>query len=263
MWDRPKLLLVPEFTELEWAIKPRLEEWAEVAAYDMPGVGDEPRPEVRPETVTRDLVVNRGLQELDRRGWERFFVVGDGLGIGGAVRIAAARRDALLGLALGHPRLSYRTDGERAPLNAEVMAAMTQLVERDSASFLRYAIAQVTGGSVDEERAQQMVERFPEDMIGPGWEMAIRDDVLIPEILERLDCPMLFAKHEGCLMSTDEGWEDAVAAFPDAQTMKTPKAPAGSEQFAEALRSFCLETVSAASPGSAPEPGAAPRTPRS
>jgi len=36
---RPRLLLIPEFTEVTWTIKPRLEEWAEVASYDPPGVG--------------------------------------------------------------------------------------------------------------------------------------------------------------------------------------------------------------------------------
>jgi pimeloyl-ACP methyl ester carboxylesterase len=240
MAERPRLLLVPEFTELEWAIRPQLEEWAEVASYDIPGVGSEPRPEPEPEVLTRDLVVNRGLEELERRGWERFFVVGDGIGLGGAVLIADGRKDALHGLALGHARLSQRTEGDRPPLNGEVMAAMTKLVEQDRAAFIRYAIPQVTHGSVDEGLAQRMVDRFPEDMIGPGWEMATRDDVPIERILKGIDCPMLFAKHEGCLMATDEGFEDAVAAFPDAETVIVPNAPAGSEEFADALRSFCL-----------------------
>jgi pimeloyl-ACP methyl ester carboxylesterase len=263
MADRPRLLLVPEFTELEWAIRPHVEEWAEVASYDIPGVGDEPRPEVMPEPLTRDVVVDRGLEEIERRGWERFFVVGDGLGLGGAVRIADARKDSLLGLALGHARLSYRTEGDRAPLNGEVMAAMSKLVEQDRAAFIRYAIPQVTHGSVDEELAQRMVDRFPEEMIGPGWEMATRDDVPIREVLEGIECPMLFAKHDGCLVSTDEGFEDAVSAFPEARKVIVPDAPAGSEEFAEALRSFCLETLRDASPNPAREPGGAPRTPRS
>ena len=240
MADKPRLLLVPEFTELEWAIRPHLDEWAETASYDIPGVGSEPRPDPEPDVLTRDLVVNRGLEELERRGWERFFVVGDGIGLGGAVRIVDARKDALHGLALGHARLSQRTEGDRAPLNGEVMAAMTKLVEQDRAAFIRYAIPQVTHGSVDEELAQRMVDRFPEERIGPGWEMATRDDVAIRELLEGIDCPMLFAKHEGCLMATDEGFEDAVAAFPDAETVVVPNGPAGSEEFAEALRSFCL-----------------------
>jgi hypothetical protein len=33
---RPRLLLVPLITELEWVIRPRLEEWAEVATFDVP-----------------------------------------------------------------------------------------------------------------------------------------------------------------------------------------------------------------------------------
>jgi hypothetical protein len=63
----------------------------------------------------------------------------------------------------------------------------------------------------------------------------------IGEVLRRLDVPLLFAKHEGCLASTDEGWEDMLAAFPDAQTVSVGQAPTVSADFAEALRSFCLE----------------------
>jgi hypothetical protein len=54
--------------------------------------------------------------------------------------------------------------------------------------------------------------------------------------------PMLFAQHEGCLMFTPEGYADAVAAFPDAQTLSTPEKPSASPAFAEALRSFCMSS---------------------
>ena len=37
-----RILLVPSLTELEWPIRPLIEEWAEVASFDAPGVGDEP-----------------------------------------------------------------------------------------------------------------------------------------------------------------------------------------------------------------------------
>ena len=40
--DRPRVLLVPTLTEVEWKIRPLIEEWAEVASFDAPGVGDEP-----------------------------------------------------------------------------------------------------------------------------------------------------------------------------------------------------------------------------
>jgi hypothetical protein len=63
--------------------------------------------------------------------------------------------------------------------------------------------------------------------------------------LRELGVPLLFAKHEGCLGSTEEGWEDAVAAFPEAHTLSVRETPTVSAQFAEALRTFCLETTGA------------------
>jgi hypothetical protein len=59
-----------------------------------------------------------------------------------------------------------------------------------------------------------MIKRFPRDLQERGWEMTIRDNVDIGAFLSRLDCPVLFAKHEGCPASTDEGFEDAAATFP-------------------------------------------------
>jgi hypothetical protein len=42
---RPRILLVPHFSDLEWRIKPLLEGWAQVASFDAPGVGGEPPPD--------------------------------------------------------------------------------------------------------------------------------------------------------------------------------------------------------------------------
>jgi pimeloyl-ACP methyl ester carboxylesterase len=139
---RPRILLIPEFTELEWAIKPRLEEWAEVASYDPPGVGGEPPA----DQLDREAIVARGLQELDRRGWDRCFVASDGWGIATAGLMSLARPDAVAGLALGHTKLSYRREGERAPVNAAVWAAMRELIGKYHEAFVRYGAAQVTGG---------------------------------------------------------------------------------------------------------------------
>jgi hypothetical protein len=61
----------------------------------------------------------------------------------------------------------------------------------------------------------------------------------LERLIRSLDAPLLFAKHEGCLAWTDEGWEDMVAAFPEARTMETDLKPSCSPEFAEALRSFC------------------------
>ena len=83
---------------------------------------------------------------------------------------------------------------------------------KDHEQFLRHGAVQATGGSVDEEQAERMIKHFPRDLLQRGWEMITRDD--IRAFLSRLDCPPLFAKHEGCLASTDEGFEDAPATFP-------------------------------------------------
>src|SRR5438876_997900 len=147
---RPRLLLVSEFTELEWGIKARLEEWAEVISYDPPGVGAEPLPTGLADVseLTREAVTTRGLEKLDAAGWERFFVVADGWGVANAVGIATTRSGAVAGMALGHAALSFSREGERPAVNAEVYNAFTQLVKNDARSFMRHAIAQVTRGGI-------------------------------------------------------------------------------------------------------------------
>ena len=249
---RPCLLLVPELTEVEWTIRPQLEKWADVASYDPPGVGAEPLPRDVEPALTRELIVRRGLEELDRRGWKRFVVVADGWGIAPAARIAHDRKDAVAGLALGHARLSYSREGDRAPVSAGVWEAITQLIRQDHEAFIRHGITQATGGSVDEELAQRMLDRIPRDLMLTGWERITADDEPFAQLLEALDCPMLLAKHEGCLMSPDEGFDDAAAAFPDARTIAVTDAPQGSDAFAEALRAFCEEIWSAGDAASSP-----------
>jgi pimeloyl-ACP methyl ester carboxylesterase len=236
--SRPRLLLVPEFTELEWdAIRPHLEEWAEVASYDPPGVGDEPRA----ARLDRRAIVERGMAELDRLGWERYFLATDSWGIPSALRVALARPDAVLGVALGHAKLSHRRDGERAPINGAVYEALRELIRTDHEAFIRHGIAQATGGSISEDLAERMIERFPHDLLIDGWETITGNDADVGELIARLDCPLLFANHVGCLASTQEGFDDAAAAFPQARIVAVEDAPLSSFEFAEALRRFCEE----------------------
>jgi pimeloyl-ACP methyl ester carboxylesterase len=238
--DRPRLLLLPEWTEVEWTtIRPRLEEWADVASFDVPGVGDEPRA----ETIDRDALVGRGLEELDRRGWKSFFVAADGWGISTGVRLADKRPQSVLGMILGHARLSHHKEGDRAPVNGAVWEAMNELVHKDHEAFILHGITQVTGGSIGEEQARQIVERFPSDLIATGFELMTSDDDQIEGLLAKLDCPLLFAKHEGCLMATEEGFDDAAAAFPQARTISVREAPQSSEKFADAMREFCEDVL--------------------
>jgi hypothetical protein len=238
----PNILLVPEITELQWAIRPQLEEWAEVASYDPPGIGSEPAPEEPTSEVIRErfreAIIDRGIAEVDRRGWDRFFIAADGWAMAPAAHIAQRRGDSVAGIALGHASLSHGTSGDRPTLNPEVYAAMTELINKDTTAFLRHGIPQATGGSVDEDLAERIIERIPSGVLVDGWK-AMTADEPFGEILVALDCPTLLAKHEGCLMSTDEGFDDAVAALPDAETVILPDAPSVDPGFAEALRGFC------------------------
>lgn len=237
---RPRILLCPQFTEIEWAIVPQLDEWAEVATFDAPGVGDEPAPEGRPELIDRDAVVQRALREVDGLDWDSYFVVGDAWGSATAAQVAAARPRSVRGVALGHATLNFQTDGARPAVNGEVVAAMTQLLRTDYDSFVSYGITQFTQGGFDEELAARMVERFPpNDVAARVWEMHVMRAEPIGELLREVGRPLLFSKHEGCLVFTAEGFEDAIEAFPDAQRVTMHNPSGASEEFAAALRSFC------------------------
>ncbi len=191
-------------------------------------------------SLNRDLVAQRALEEVERRGWDSYFVAGDAWGTATAVRVAVIRPEPVLGLALGHASLNYETAGERPAVMGEVAAAMTQLLRSDYDSFVRYGITQFTHGGFDDEISAQMVARFPPMEVALHfWEMHIAQTGQIGESLVALDKPLLLAKHDGCLVFTPEGYEDAVAAFPAAHTASVDKPSSASEEFADALRSFC------------------------
>jgi pimeloyl-ACP methyl ester carboxylesterase len=243
---KPRLLLVPQFTELEWTIRDQLAEWADVAGYDQPSVGEEPVTPAQVDGVRagsirlRDLFVERGLEELDRQGWDRCFVVADGWATATAARIAVRRPQAVQGVALGHASLTFEMDGDRPVINREVFAAMRQLLAQDHREFIRHGMVQMTQGSVDDELAGRMIDRFPRgDWLELAWDSLSSDQEPIGDMLHEYGGPLMLAQHVGCLSFTDEGYADAVAAFPEAHTLGVTKAPGGSQEFAEALRDFC------------------------
>jgi pimeloyl-ACP methyl ester carboxylesterase len=237
---RPRLLLCPQFTEVEWTIAPQLSEWAEVATFDAPGVGNEPMPGGDLLDFDREMVVQRALQEIEKRGWDSYFVVGDAWGTATAVRVAHKRPESVLGLALGHACLNYAQDGQRAAVNKEVTAAMTQLLRSDYDSFVRYGMTQFTQGGFDEETSERIVARFPPmEIASKVWEMNVERLEPMDALLAELDVPMLLSKHDGCLVFTEEGYEDAVRALPEARRTSIARASSASEEFAAALRDFC------------------------
>jgi pimeloyl-ACP methyl ester carboxylesterase len=243
MTGRPRLLLVPTMTELEWPIKPLLAEWAEVASFDSPGAGDEPPP----DSFDQGVVAERGLAEIDRRGWERCFVVGDEIGATTAVRLASSRPEAVEGLALGHACLSLATEGDRPPLNPETSDALLQLIRLDFRMYARH-LTQVTQGAYEDALAERYIERVPHDVAISYMERALEEGLPnVEEQLRTLDVPLLLVEHEGCLMWTREGFEDAVAALPHARTASMTVKPSANPEFGPLLREFCEESRRVAS----------------
>jgi pimeloyl-ACP methyl ester carboxylesterase len=232
---RPRILLVPTMTEVEWRIKPLLSEWAEVASFDAPGVGAEPL-----TATTVEAIVERGVAELDRLGWDDWVGVGDEFGSAVAIRVAAARREGLAGLALGHAALSLSRSGSRPRISPEVVDALIQMVATDFRSYVR-ALSQLTQNAYDDELADAYLERVkPEvgaaylpELLGP---MAEED---MEPVIRSLGVPLLLVEHRGCLMWTPESFEDATAAFPDATTASMEVKPSVNPEFAELLREFC------------------------
>jgi hypothetical protein len=142
-------------------------------------------------------------------------------------------------------------------MNKAVWEAMGQLLRNDYSSFVRYGLTQLTQGSIGDELAKQMLDRVPMDLAQTAFDNMMRESESVEEPLRRLGVPLLFVKHEGCLAATDEGWEDIVEAFPEARTASVPEAPTVSAEFAEALRSFCIEVAESISTGARRETGSA------
>ena len=242
---RQRLLLVPQLTELEWVIRPELEEWADVIAYDAPGVGGA----APVDDFGSEAVAQRGLEEVRRRGWDRFVVVADEFGVAAASRIAVAVGDALEGIALGHARTSNSMTGDRPAVNSQVHEACVSLIRTDPRMFV-HQLFKMTGGETvaggyGADLVDRYLERVPFSLVEPFWEKRTFAGELIGERLANVAAPMLLARHKGCLLFTDDGFEDAVAAFPEARAITCTEKPSTSTEFAEALRDFCTSLTSA------------------
>ena len=252
---RPRILLVPTLTELEWTIKPLLEEWADVASYDAPGMGDEPPP----DGLLTPAAARRGLAELDRRGWDRCVVAGDEFGSLAAVLLARARPDAVEALVIGHATISYSRSGDRPAVNPAVTDGLAQLAEADFRSFVRQefrawhgersAMADAPG---PDRLAEGYLERVSHEQANAFFrELVDHEEDIAPLIrgaIEGVEMPLLLVRHEGCLMFTEEGYEDAVAALPDAARASTRDKPTVDPAFSEILREFCLTQLPTVAP---------------
>ena len=212
-----------------------------MVSYDPPGVGAEPPVEPPLELGEwRRRAAERGLEEVDRRGWESFFVASDSAATPTGLQIVKARPQAVRGIAIGHAALARSMDGERPALSREVWSGMGMLLRTDRESFIRHGFSQVTAGSVSEDQAGRIIERFPSNRVAVAiWDALAEDPESIEDDLAALGLPLLLGQHAGCLSSTEEGFLDIVARFPEAATVSCPEACAASPTFAAALREFC------------------------
>ena len=118
--------------------------------------------------------------------------------------------------------------------------ALLQLARQGNEAFVRYGIAQMTRGAISEEVAAEMVSRFPDmELVRAILGALAGEPEPIGDDLAGLDLPLLLVKHEGCLARTDEGYDDIVAAFPEARTVICAEACSSSPAFAAALRELC------------------------
>jgi pimeloyl-ACP methyl ester carboxylesterase len=232
---RPRLLLIPSAGELEWAIRPRLEVWAEVLAFDPPGVGDE----APPATYDGAAVAELAGAKLEQHGWDSCVVVADEFASATAVLFASRRPHAIDGLALGHAALNFRSDTEPPAINAEVRAAFHQTTLLDDRTFMRH-LTQITQGQIGDELAEAVLARVPSGVAQAYLRASLAEPGdWIEGALRELDKPLLLAEHDPCLLFTKEGYEAAVAAFPDAMRVTCRDKPNVSDEFARALHEFC------------------------
>jgi hypothetical protein len=234
---RPNQLLVPSISELEWdAIRPSLEQWAEVATYDLPGRDGD----AGAGSLTVEATVRSGIGVLEERGWSDAIVVGDQFGSGLAVLVASQWKGTVRGLALGHACLHYRREGPRPAISAAVADFQLQLSQVGPAAAQQMFV-QAAGVSYGEAVVERIRERLSPAFVRDFSEFLLANqDIELESMLRALDVPLLLVEHRDCPLWTAEGFEDAVAAFPHARTVATTENPGSSPAFAEALREFAL-----------------------
>lgn len=227
---RPRLLVFPTANALEWPILPLLEEWADVAVVDGPWLHD-------------GQAAVDAARELDARGWERAVVASDEWGVMKTIELAEMHPERIQALVLGHACLQLTTRGPRPTMSPEVVQGYLQLMRTDFKTWAR-ALTQTTRGGFNDELVEQfMAASSHEDLLAMMERIQARDGHSWEHVLRALDVPMLLAWHKHCLLWTEEGFRDAAAALPDAQTVSIDEKCSTSPAFAEAMRKFCATAV--------------------
>ncbi len=201
---RPRLLLVPSISELEWdRIRQPLEAWADVASYDLPGLGaDAPA-----ASLNLEATIQRGVLELERRGWNDAIIVGDQFGSGLAVLVARAWRGTVRGLALGHACLTFSRDGPRPAISAAVADFQLQIAQLGVRAAAEQMFVQGLEATYGTEVAAGIRERLSPNFTREFTELLLaHQDIELEPVLRELSVPLLLAEHRDCPLWTAEGF---------------------------------------------------------
>ena len=155
--ERPRLLLVPMLTELEWVIKPAARGMGR--RRELRRAGRRRRAPV--DDPGSEATARRGLEEVDRRGWDRFVVVADEFG-------AASRRRTLRsqpGPAPGHraracARVERRRAGPGRRSTARCCTGIQSLLRTDPRTFVRQMFKMTGGEGTAGGYGEALVDEF-------------------------------------------------------------------------------------------------------
>jgi hypothetical protein len=227
-----RILFVPIFGAFEATVfTEQAASWAEVASFDGPGAGSR-----RDQAVGEiEDVAAAGSERLDELGWERCVLACDSHAQAAGVELALADR-RVAGVAISHAAARYTSGGERPALSPGVLGAAAQLLESDLRSFGR-ALTQLTQGTIDEYWVDRFLEAVPRETA-----RARTSQLAGRELTSRLvdwDGEVVLGLHDGCLMWTREGFEDAASAVPEARTVECDGVPLADPRFADAIRELC------------------------
>jgi pimeloyl-ACP methyl ester carboxylesterase len=194
-------------------------EWAQVESFDVP----------------ERHAVEGALERLDALGWSDCLVVADSQAQWLAVELATRHAQRVRGIALSHAVARYRVSGPRAGLHAEVLAAVSRLLETDYMAFWR-AVTQLTQGGMPDAWVERWAAAIPHERTKAFFQELTDSEPPLAERLQDFPGPVLLGQHADCVMWTQEGFEDAVAALPEAKVVRCREIPAFDPAFGEALR---------------------------
>jgi len=216
---KPRLLYVPLFIAAEADRFAGVVDWADVASFDVP----------------TEQPVEAAHARLDELGWDECTLVVDGYAQGLGVEIALHDASRFRGVAVGHAALRFSTQPPRPALHPDVVAAAAQLLEKDYMAFWR-AVTQLTQGGMPDAWVERWAASVPEERARAVFSGVTDAAAPAAERLVEFDGPLLLAQHADCVLWTDEGFEDAIAAFPEARVVRCREIPPFDPEFGEALR---------------------------